>query len=149
MSIVHINFSLQQAMHPDNVFCIARESVQKWIASTTRGIYSTCLPARAMVLTIALSSVSVGSEFVRSNDGSVSQSLSREEAEHMEAMEEERARHWRLTSVLKWPPRHRLRLSSMSSDSPPAVSSTATATRTWNRAPSARDAFCECNALLD
>jgi hypothetical protein len=75
------------------------------------------------------SSVSVGSELVRSSgssaasDGSASRSPSKEETEQTEAMEEERAKRGRLASVPKRPPRDRPRLSSMSSDSPPAASS--------------------------
>jgi hypothetical protein len=75
------------------------------------------------------SSVSVGSELVRSSgsgaasDGSASRSPSKEETEQTEAMEEERGNRGRLASVPKRPPRDRPRLSSMSSDSPPAASS--------------------------
>ncbi|XP_022680669.1 probable carbohydrate esterase At4g34215 [Setaria italica] len=86
------------------------------------------------------SSVSVGSELGRSSgsgaagDGSAS-SPSREETEQTEAMEEDRARRWRLASVPKRPPRESPRLSSTSSDSPPAAPPAA-ASSACGRAPS-------------
>jgi hypothetical protein len=58
----------------------------------------------------------------------------------MEATEEERARCWRLDSVLERPPRDR---SGVPPSPPPWLPTLGTA-----RQLPLRDAFCECNALL-